>query len=47
MTECLLASPYVKRLDNMELEFHEGLLSIRFDLISIYGMVQMEVTNLV
>ena len=47
VTECLLASPYVKRLDNMELEFHEGLLSIRFDLVSIYGMVQMEVTDLV
>lgn len=47
VTECLMASPYVKRLDNMTVDFYAGCLTVKFDLVSIYGMVQMEVSDLV
>ena len=47
VTECLMVSPYVKRLDNMAITFHAGKLIVKFDLVSIYGMVQMEVNDLV
>ena len=47
VTECLMASPYVKRLDNMTVDFYAGKLTVKFDLVSIYGMVQMEVSDLV
>ena len=42
-----MASPYVKRLDNMTVDFYAGKLTVKFDLVSIYGMVQMEVSDLV
>lgn len=47
ITECLLVSPYIKRLEHMDISFHDGKLTAVFDLISIYGMVKMEVGNLV
>ena len=42
-----MASPYVKRLDNMTVDFQAGKLTVKFDLVSIYGMIQMEVSDLV
>lgn len=47
ITECLLVSPYIKRLEHMIIVFGESRLTVTFDLISIYGMVKMEVGDLV
>lgn len=43
ITECLLASPYVKRLDDMRITFGGAHLIASFTLVSIYGTTSMEV----
>lgn len=43
VTECLRASPYVKRLDDLTVTFADARLTVQFKLVSIYGMVNMEV----
>lgn len=47
IAECLLVSPYIKRLDHMDITFQDGKVTAAFDLISIYGMIKMEVGDLV
>ena len=43
ITECLMVSPYVKRLDNLTITFAKSQLTASFQLVSIYGTVSMEV----
>ena len=43
LQECLLVSPYIKRLDDMVITFDGSLLTASFRLVSIYGTVSMEV----
>lgn len=41
--ECLLASPYVKEIRDLQIDFEGDALTVRFVLVSIYGTVSMEV----
>ncbi|MBS7226134.1 MAG: DUF2634 domain-containing protein [Clostridiaceae bacterium] len=41
--ECLLASPYILALRDMELKFEKDVLTIQCRIESIYGVIQMEV----
>lgn len=35
--ECLLQSPYIKSVDNISVEFDDGLLSVSCEINTIYG----------
>ena len=43
VSECLLASPYIRAVRDMELSFDDDTLTIRCRIESIYGDVEMEV----
>lgn len=43
LQECLLASPYITAVQDVEIEAADDRLIISFSIISIYGKVRMEV----